>query len=265
MISPNAVALDRIVDLDRFPLGDSAFGDRAKAKLASDGLVVLDGFIRPVALAELVVEAKTLRPQAFFSEQRHSVYLEEPQPELAAEDARSWAITSTKGAITTDQIPAHSHLRTIYDSPRFRQFLCQAFGEQELFEYADPLSSININYYEQGQELGWHFDNSSFSITLLTQRCEAGGEFESIPKMRDSAAGDDNYRGVAKLLADSGHPSKLVQNQGDLVLFRGRDTFHRVTPVEGDRARILTVFAYNTEPEISLSENARKTFFGRQG
>lgn len=260
-----AGALDEIVDTDRYPLGDNEFGASAKAAIDRSGLVVLEGFIRPAALAALKVEANELRPLAYFSEHRHSVYLEEPQPDLGRNDARSWAISSTKGAVTTDQIPVDSSLRTIYDSPRFRQFLCRAFNESELFAYADPLSSINVNFYETGQELGWHFDNSSFSVTLLTQRTEVGGQFESIPQLRDSAAGQHNYGGVAEVLAGGGTPSKLSQNEGDLVLFRGRDTFHRVTPVEGARARILTVFAYNTEPEFSLSENARQTFFGRLG
>jgi len=48
-------------------------------------------------------------------------------------------------------------------------------GEQALFEYADPLSSINVHYAGEGQELNWHFDNSEFAITLLLQAPLAGG------------------------------------------------------------------------------------------
>jgi hypothetical protein len=50
---------------------------------------------------------------------------------------------------------------------------------------------------------------------------------------------------------------------GTLVLFRGRDAIHRVTPVQGDTTRMLVVLAYNSEPGIALSESARMTFFGR--
>ena len=38
---------------------------------------------------------------------------------------------------------------------------------------------------------------------------------------------------------------------------------HRVTPTEGSQERILVVLAYNSKPGISLSEEARMTFFGR--
>ncbi len=57
-------------------------------------------------------------------------------------------------------------------------------------------------------------------------------------------------------------PRRLVFHPGDLVLFRGRDALHRVTPVEGDVTRILVVFAFNTEPGIGLSAQAKKWFYG---
>ncbi|MGP4128360.1 hypothetical protein OJE16_00555 [Pantoea tagorei] len=47
------------------------------------------------------------------------------------------------------------------------------------------------------------------------------------------------------------------------MLFRGRNSLHRVTPTEGDITRMLAVLAYNTQPGIALSETARMTFYGR--
>jgi hypothetical protein len=55
----------------------------------------------------------------------------------------------------------------------------------------------------------------------------------------------------------------LALEAGALVLFRGRNAMHRVTPVQGGRTRMLAVLAYNTEPGVSLSESARMTFYGR--
>ena len=48
-----------------------------------------------------------------------------------------------------------------------------------------------------------------------------------------------------------------------VVLFRGRNAMHRVTPVAGERTRMLVVLAYNAEPGVYLSEEARMTFYGR--
>ena len=72
-----------------------------------------------------------------------------------------------------------------------------------------------------------------------------------------------NYSGVGAVL-DGQHPvEKLAIEPGDLVLFRGRNALHRVTPTEGDITRMLVVLAYNARPDIALSESARMTFYGR--
>ena len=153
----------------------------------------------------------------------------------------------------------------IYDSADFRRFLAAVVGEDALFEYADPLSSINVHFADEGQELGWHFDNSSFAVTLLLQAPHAGGQFQYVRDLRDSDAGDMNYQGVSDVLDGQMAPTDLDIAPGTLVLFRGRNSMHRVTPAIGPLTRILVVLAYNNTPGISLSEAARMTFFGRLG
>ena len=137
--------------------------------------------------------------------------------------------------------------------------------EESLHEYADTLSSINLHYAAAGQELGWHFDNSSFAITLLIQKPESGARFEYVKDVRDADAGHMNYEGARKILEGDATIQNLNMDPGALVLFRGRNSMHRVTPTIGDITRMLVVLAYNTEPGIELSESARMTFYGRLG
>ena len=257
--------LESVVNLEAHPLADPAYAERCRQQLHDNGALLLAGFLRTEVIAELVAEAEHQQHLAFYSEQTYNVYLDPPDPSKPNNDARSRAIVGSKGAVTTDQVAPGSALRTVYDSPTFRAFLCEVLGEHALYEYADPLSSINVNYYDKGLELGWHFDNSSFSVTLLLQDPEAGGVFEFVPDMRDTTTGFQNELGVAAQLDGifQGTLLQLDQAAGDLVLFRGREALHHVTPVEGDRTRLLVVLAYNTEPDLSLSENARITFFGR--
>ncbi len=172
-------------------------------------------------------------------------------------------VVSSKGCICDDVVAQASPLRTLYDAPEFRGFVKRATGESELHPYADPLSSINIHYANRGQELGWHFDNSSFAITLLIQKPDAGGRFEYIKDLRDADAGDMNYNGVRALLDGETAPEVLTIDPGALVLFRGRNSIHRVSPNESDTTRMLAVLAYNNTPGVELSENARMTFYGR--
>jgi predicted 2-oxoglutarate/Fe(II)-dependent dioxygenase YbiX len=170
---------------------------------------------------------------------------------------------SSKGALTDDQIEASSALHQLYDAAEFRDFLCAVLDEVELFEYADPLSSVNLHFACEGQELGWHFDNSSFAITLMIQKPEGGGVFEYVSCVRNADAGEMNFDSVDRVLDGDVRPQTLRMDAGDLVLFRGRNSLHRVTPVEGDTTRMLVVLAYNTEPDVALSESARMTFYGR--
>ena len=174
-------------------------------------------------------------------------------------------VQSSKGCITTDQIPENSALHKLYEHQLFRDFLCDVLEETALYEYADPLSSINLHYAGTGQELGWHFDNSSFAITLLVQKPDGGGIFEYVKNVRDADAGEMNYQQVENILDGNTTVNTLAMDAGALVLFRGRNSMHRVTPVEGDVTRMLAVLAYNTQAGVSLSESARKTFYGRLG
>ena len=44
---------------------------------------------------------------------------------------------------------------------------------------------MNYNYYEQHQQLGWHFDNASFVVTLMIQSSDSVGNFQFINKGQD--------------------------------------------------------------------------------
>jgi hypothetical protein len=257
--------LDQIVDMESYPLSDAVFRASCHETLDREGALVLPGFMRPGAVEAVRREGEEKRPLAHFCRQEHSVYLTPPDPDYAPDHPRNRTVASSKGCITDDIVSAESPLRSLYDSDVFRGFLCEVLGEAALYAYGDPLSSINIHYAEPGQELGWHFDNSSFAVTLMIQEPEQGGAFEYIGAMRDADAGEMNFDGVGQVLDGSMTPRQLSMKAGALVLFRGRNAIHRVAPVEGARTRMLVVLAYNTQPGISLSEAARMTFYGRLG
>ena len=83
--------------------------------------------------------------------------------------------------------------------------------------------------------------------------------------MRDADAGDMAYDRVASVLDGNEPVHALDFDPGDLVLFRGRNAMHRVTPTIGNITRMLVVFAFNDQPGISLSESSMRTFYGRTG
>jgi hypothetical protein len=255
--------LDPVVDLKAYPLGEQVFRAACRERLDRDGVLVLPRFLTPQAIESIRREGEEGRHKAYFCAQKHNVYLRPADPAFAESHPRNRLVVSSKGCITDDQVPRESMLRRLYDSRLFRAFLCDVLGEKGLYDYADPLSSINIHYAGPGQELGWHFDNSSFAITLMIQPPEKGGAFEYVGGVRNADAGDMNFPGVEAVLDGRIAVKTLAMDAGALVLFRGRNAIHRVAPVEGECTRMLAVLAYNSEPGIALSESARMTFYGR--
>jgi len=259
------ISLENAINREEYPVGNDDFRRECKRTLDKNGALVMRSFVKPEAVAAIQREGEAQQHLAYYTADKHNIYLNPPDSQYPADHPRNREVSSSKGCITTDQIPDSSALHALYDSKEFREFLCAVLDEAELHEYADAMSSINLHYASEGQELGWHFDNSSFAITLMIQNPESGGAFEYVKDVRDADSGEMNYELSGKIL-DGDVPTKtLTMDAGTLVLFRGRNSMHRVTPVMGSRTRMLVVLAYNTEPGISLSESARMTFYGRLG
>ncbi|WP_182057421.1 2OG-Fe(II) oxygenase [Pantoea sp. ME81] len=252
-----------LIRFDLHPLADADWRRECREQLNQHGALVLRQFLQPDALQSIIAEGNAQRHLAYHTLSKHNVYLMKKDETYDADHPRNRDVISTKGCITDDVIAAESPLRQLYNDELFKSFLCDVLGETALYPYADPLSSINLHYAPDGQELGWHFDNSSFAITLLVQKPRAGGIFQYVKDLRDADAGEMNFEGVAAVLDQRQPVDALAIEAGDLVLFRGRNSMHRVTPTEGDITRMLAVLAYNTQPGIALSETARMTFYGR--
>lgn len=255
--------LDTIVDQALYPINDTAFREHCRREFDEQGVLVLPGFLMPDAIARVVAEGEQCQHLAYYTASDHNIYLKPDNPEFGGNHPRNRRVTSSKGCITTDQVPENSPLVALYNSSAFKDFLCAVLDETSLHEYNDPLSSINLHYAAKNQELGWHFDNSSFAITLLVQKPESGAVFEYVKNVRDADCGDMNYEQAGAILDGDVPVQSLSMDAGALVLFRGRNALHRVTPTEGEITRMLAVLAYNTKAGIALSESARMTFYGR--
>ena len=253
---------ENIINLEQHPIQESDYSKSCKDQLDSTGALVMEDFLNSDTVEFLQNEAREVRPLAYFCHQNHNAYLLDPDTDFPAEHIRNLEQVSDKGCITHDQVPENSLLRTLYEWPDFRNFLKQVLGEP-VFPYADTLSSININYYEQGQQLGWHFDNASFAVTLMLQSPGQGGEFEYREMVRNCEKDDWAFADTEAVIKGKLQPKTLAIGDGSLVLFRGRNSLHRVAPVVSEHARILVTLNFNTEPGIMLSELARMAFFGR--
>ena len=251
------------IDHTRHPINDAAYQNQRREEFDQLGALVLRRFFSPEFVNRVVAESTDRQSEAFYANSTHNGYLTPPDPRLPEHHAFNRQLVSSKGLIADDQVPQESPLRDVYGNNQFRSFLCALLGVDSVYPYADELSSINVHYAPQGRELGWHFDNSSFAVTTLLQAPEKGGVFEYVPDVRNSDAGDMAFSRVDAVLNGTENVFQLEFDPGDLVLFRGRNAMHRVTPTEGSVTRILAVFAYNDEAGIGLSASALETFYGR--
>ncbi len=256
------------INTQRYETGDEAFIENCRHTLAEHGALVLPGFFTEQLVEAVLTDSLPRIDEAFFTVgTTHNVYLTALDPDLADDHPFNRQVTSTKGCLAHDQVPPPSPLHEVYQSDEFKRFLCKVLGLKSIHPYADNVSGINVHFHLDGQELGWHFDNSSFAVTTLMQAPESGGRFEYVANVRD-ADGDRHcdlmsFDDVEAVLDGRTAVQELTFEPGDLVLFRGRNSMHRVTPSRGSTPRVLVVFAYNTEPGIGLSESAKLTFYGR--
>ncbi len=257
-------SLEEIVNYDEYPLNNSNFIKLCKREITNKSILVLNNFLTIECLNELVIEAKNLEKKAFFCSQDHTILLGKHNSALDDKDPINIMVKSDKGCVPHDLVSQNSKLNKLYKSKIFKNFLKQVLNLSNLYPYADKLSSINYNYYQNSQQLGWHFDNASFAITLMIQSADSGGEFEYVNRGRDYNNNFIDKEYITKILNSSIRPKKINANAGTLVLFYGRNYLHRVTPVTSDKPRILVTLNYNEEEGTKLSENARLTFFGRK-
>jgi hypothetical protein len=258
-----------IVDLERYPIADLddpgvvALARRCRAELDEAGVSILPGFITAAATATAVAEAETLAPAGHPSDVEGTPYLELPDDDWPAGHPRvTWAHTRLT-AVPYDQFPAGSVLRTLYESDALLAFLTRALGFG-VFRYDDPLGGLNLAVMGDGDRLAWHYDQTDFVVSLAVQESETGGDFECVPMTR--AADDERYDEITAILAgDESRVVTIPMTPGTLMLFEGRHTLHRVSPIGGARPRYVGLFGYDRKPGTCSSELLRLIRYGRAG
>ena len=236
-------------------------GSSYSSKLEKDGILIFNSFIGTDGLKTLQDEANDLKKHSYRSSSEYNVYISEYDNTFSSDSPRNRIMSTSKKCIPNDLIPKDSILQRLYDSSFLKDFFCELLDKENLYPYEDSLSSININYYDKGDALGWHFDNSDYTITLLIKNCTKGGVYEFFNDMRYKD-GKEDYAFVEKILDNEVSGTKIDSFEGDLMIFKGNKSIHQVTTVE-EGERILVTFNYNEKIGVSLSEKSRKTFFGR--
>ena len=257
-----------LVDLHRYPLLEpesdvyEAVVAQARSQLKETGAAELPGFVSPRGVAELVRDADVLAQRAHSSGGQGTAYLEFPDFSLPAHHPRLHFADYRVRAVAYDITPYDSPLRRLYEWDPVTALIEAVLERGPVYRYADPFGALNLAVMGEGDQLQWHFDQTDFVVSLAIQSAVSGGNFEVVPRIR--SAEDEHYDEVAAVLAgDRSRVETLPMRPGTLLVFEGRYSLHRVSPVGGRRWRHVGLLAYDTKPGTMGSDLLRADRYGR--
>ena len=196
------LAPDEIVDLDRYPIADlgngpgEEFATQCRDQFSDSGLCMLPGFVRQSALKTMGEESDRYLGHAYFCDSSHNAYLTEVADGADELDRRQEK--TFVGSVPYDRIPQDSVLNALYGWDPLKDFIGFVLGKSDFFRFADPFGACSVNVFVDGGRHGWHFDESEYTVTLMLQAPEQGGEFEYVPRIR----GLENEREIVRRTLD---------------------------------------------------------------
>jgi len=257
-----------LVDLVRYPIDDLASAAareltrHCRRQLDETGACELPEFLTPAATAMLVREGDALSSLAYHSVVSGTAYLEVPDPSWPAEHPRKFFDQTSVGVIAYDQFPPDSALRRLFEWNVLMEFIAAALGKDRLYRYADPMGALNLAVMGDGERLHWHYDQTDFVTSIALRASEDGGDFEYVPLIR--SATEENYPRVKRLFDGAmDGVVRVPMHPGTLLLFEGRNSIHRVTPINGRTTRLVALLAYDTKPGTRSSKGLQMARYGR--
>lgn len=257
-----------VVDLESYPIDrlDSPEGQalltHIRGELAETGCAILRGFVREELLSRIRQESDELAPQAHINDIQTNPYSSDGDASLPASHPRNIFMDRSNGFVGGDLIGGETAIRRLYHDASVKNFLAHVLDIEELYEYADPLGSLVINVLKPGCQHPWHYDTNEFVVSMLTKEPEGGGLFEYCPQIRSPES--ENYEEVGRVLQGDHRPVHSLQlRPGDLQIFYGRYSLHRVSRVEGGADRHTVIFSYAREPGMIARTERTRRIFGR--
>lgn len=255
-----------LINLEKYPIHQKSHArdnviEQVRADLARDGCAVIKRFLTQEGIDALLKEAEGVSDKGHRSFNRTNPYFTTDDPSLSASDPRRAFFDRSNNFIPADNFAKGGSLRSVQDFPAFDPFIKECLREEKFYRYADPLADVIINMADEGNGFPWHFDTNNFTVTLAIQNAEEGGAFEYAPNIRANGENFDEVKAVLDERSD--RVVRLDLEPGDLQLFRGRYSLHRVAPLYGKRPRYVAILSYVEEPDMVATPERCKQLYGR--
>lgn len=246
----HATLLD-CIDLDAWPI-DRPHSDAYRARvnevraaLNDKGCARIDGFIRADHHAQLGAEVAAIADKGHFSHGTITPYFNADEPELSENHPRRRFAEFSNAFVAMDWFPVEGLCLSLYHHPAFQRFITDCLEETQLYTFDDPLAGVVANIMPEGSSLPWHYDTNEFIVSLLTRAPLSGGQFEYCPELREP--GNEHYADVQAVLDGKRDKVRsLSLALGDLQIFKGRFSMHRVVSGKGERH--TAIFGYAKAP-----------------
>jgi len=260
------------IDFARYPLdaGGAAL-ERivadCRAQLDREQYCALPGFLLSEAITASAHEAAALRERANPARSERNCYLQRRgDPSLPADHPRNIMMPARYRMVAADLLPPESNLKKLYFWQPFQAMVAAIVGVARLYPSEDRLQPVNVICYGPGDQSAWHYDSTNaFTMTLMLQAAEAGGVFELAPNTRRGPEDEDIPYMREVLTGGRDRVRALSRAEGELTIFRGCNSLHRVSPVEGGRTRLMAVFVYEDRPGVTGDPEVNMTVYGRTG
>ena len=242
--------LQSIVNVGTYPIHDLNHPGaeqviaQAKTQLASTGASHFPGFLSSEGLAGFLQEARSLEAEAHASDNWYTPYYGKPDNAYPAGHPFNCTVHFAVRYVSRTLLPENSPLRRLFEADELLTFLRALLPNEPLHRYSDARGSLNYTVMAEGDELGWHFDACELVASILLRPPEAGGAFEYIPGVRTIE--DERFSAVASILSgEDGQRIPVNFMPGDMVLFRGRHSLHRVTAIKGEVSRLIALMSFD--------------------
>ena len=246
--------LKTIVDLEKYPIQDlrsqkiKELISKCKDELDQFSCSTIPNFILPQSLEVMNEELKNKIDKVYMSNKSINPYLySKDDLSLPKNHPKRIFMERDNGYLNSDLFEKNSEMKFLYEQEELLKFISACLGVSPIYRWADPLACHAYNVMKPEGVLPWHFDSCEFTLSLMIQKPEKGGIFEYCPFIREP--GNENFDEVKKVLdGDRTRVRQLKLEPGDLQIFKGRFTLHRVTKVEGNKPRYLCIPAYVLDP-----------------
>ena len=245
--------LKEIINLEKYPINDTGsikykeLTNYTTKQLNEDGCCVLHNFIKPDSIRRMKDEVDRNLSKIYFTSDKHNPYFTKDDKTLHEKHPKRIFSVRQSGYLNSNDLEKDSDLNKFYDLEEMLKFVSDSLEVFPLYTWADPLGKNPYSVMHTDHYFPWHFDGNEFTLSVLIQKAEKGGFFEYAPDIRTKD--NENFEEVAKALkGDRTRVKSLDLKPGDLQIFKGRFSMHRVTKIEGKTSRYIALPCYVKDP-----------------